>query len=268
MGVPPRLLVGMTKDDARWLALRIACGILAVGGCGGEGSAARDQDAGAGGQRSFEAGAGGAAGSRQGCLVTRSAPLGGLIADFSPADGGGPDAGGSTGAIEIGGNVYVYGGPATPQSAFRGGSFEIVENASSTSATQYAGVGITFSNCIDASAFSGVSFSIGGSISGCAMYFTATISEDTYNDGTTDSDPRGVCTLGPSDCYSPKADLTGLTSASQTIRIAWPAFVYGMPDQTIDPAKITGVEWSFEIAAGPSGTCAADVTVDDVSFFE
>ena len=258
----------MTKDGARRLALRIACAILTVGGCGGGGSAVRDQDAGAGGQRPSEVGAGGAAGAPQGCIVTRSAPLGGLIADFSPPDGGGADAGGSTGAVEIGGNVYAYGGPATPRYAFRGGTFEIVENAPSTSATQYAGVGISFADCVDASAFKGVSFSIGGSISGCAMYFTATISEDTYDDGTTDSDPRGVCTLGPSDCYSPKADLAGLTSAPQTIRFAWPAFVYGMPDPTIDPAKVTGVEWSLEIAAGPSGTCAADVTIDDVSFFE
>jgi hypothetical protein len=258
----------MTKDDARWLALRIACGILTLGGCGGGGSAARDQDAGAGGRRSSDAGAGGAAGAPQGCIVTKSAPLGGLIADFSLPDAGVPDAGGSTGAVEIGGDVYAYGGPATPQYAFRGGTFEIVENPSSTSATQYAGVGITFADCIDASAFSGVSFSIGGSISGCAMSFAATISEDTYNDGTTDADPRGVCTLGPSGCYSPKADLTGLTSAPQTLRFGWPAFIYGMPDQTSDPAKITGVEWSFEIAAGPSGTCAADVTIDDVSFFE
>jgi hypothetical protein len=268
MGVPPRLLVGMTKDDARSLALWFACGTLMVGGCGGGGSAAPDQDAGAGGQRPSEAGAGGATGAAQGCIVTRSAPLGGLIASFSAPDGGVPDAGDSIGATGIGGTVYAYGGPATPQYAFRGGSFEIVENAPSTSATQYAGVGIAFVDCIDASGFSGVSFSIAGSISGCAMHFTATLSEDTYNDGTADSDPLGVCTLGPSDCYSPKADLTGLTSAPQTIRFAWPAFAYGMPDQTVDPAKLTGVEWSFEIAAGPSGTCAADVTIDDVSFFE
>jgi|SRR5579871_1258949 len=261
----------MTKDGARSLTLRIACGILMVGGCGGGGSDAHGQDAGAGGQRSSEAGTGGTAGAAfvpQGCIVTKSAPVGGLIADFSPPDGGAPDASGSVGAIEVGGTVYAYGGSATPQYSFRGGALEIVESASSTSATQYVGVGITFADCVDASAFRGVRFSIAGSVSGCAMNFTATISEDTYNDGTTNSDPQGACILGLLDCYSPLVDVTGLTSAPQTISFAWPAFMYGMPDQTIDPATITGVAWSFAIAAGPSGTCAADVSIDDVSFFE
>ena len=258
----------MTKDGARWLALRIACGIGMVGGCGNGGSDAPGQDAGTGGQRSSEAGAGGAAVVPAGCLVTRSAPLGGLIADFSAPDGGVQDAGGSIGALEIGGDLYAYGGAATPPYSFHGGIFEITENAPSTSATQYAGVGISFADCIDASAFKGVSFSIAGSVSGCAMHFTATISEDTYNAGTADSNPQGVCTLGPLDCYSPSVDLSGLAVAPQTISFAWPAFTYGMPDQAVDPTKITGIEWSFAIAAGPNGTCAADVTIDDVSFFE
>ncbi len=260
----------MTEDDARSLTLRIACGILMFGGCGG-GSGKPVQDGGAGGQHSSEGGAGGTAGAPfvpQGCIVTKSAPLGGLIADFSSPDGGVPDAGGSVGAIEIGGAVYAYGGPATPHFSFRGGDLEIVESAVSTSSTQYAGVGITFADCVDASAFRGVRFSIAGSVSGCAMNFTATISEDTYNDGTTNSDPQGACTLGLLDCYSPLVDLTGLSSAPQTISFAWPAFMYGMPDQSIDPTKITGVGWTFAIAAGPSGTCEADVTIGDVSFFE
>lgn len=261
----------MTKDGARSLALRIVCGLLMVGGCGGGASDTRGQEPGAGGQRSSEAGAGGTGGAAfvpQGCIVTKSAPPSGLISDFSPPDAGVSDAGASVGAIEIGGNVYAYGGSATPQYSFRAGTLEIVENASSTSATQYAGVGITFADCVDASAFRGVRFSISGSVSGCAMNFTATISEDTYNDGTTNSDPQGACTQGLLDCYSPLVDVTGLTSAPQTISFAWPAFMYGMPEQTIDPARITGVGWTFAIAAGPSGTCAADVAIGDVSFFE
>src|SRR5450755_2490239 len=131
------------------------------------------------------AGAGGGdggaeAGAAQDCTPsdTSVAPTDGLIADFKDPDGG----------IEIMGGLFAYSasglnGQGAPSNAVAGGALHITENAPATSDPQYVGTFLYFAGCVDASAFSGVQFSISGSFSGCTMQVFSNDAE--HQDATT-----------------------------------------------------------------------------------
>jgi hypothetical protein len=259
----------------RWpsltVILLIAGGLVSLGCNGGTESGGRGGAGGAVVAPACASGGGGSGGADggptyPGCPETTTAPASGLIADFSLADGGNSDGGVTSAPIEIGGGIYLYGGPAAPQSAFSNGSLHITERGAAGTTEQFAGLVLYFNDCVDASAFSGISFSISGSFSGCTMQYAANFSEDEFNDGM--SDPKGTCTLGESSCYPPSAAITTVTATPQTMMFTWGAVGGGMPDSTVDPAKITGVEWEFTIAAAPTGTCTADLTIGDVQFYK
>jgi hypothetical protein len=208
-------------------------------------------------------GSGGEGGVGPGCNASNTlpAPSTGLIADFADADGG----------IEIMGGLFDYGGGSDdigrPSSSIDGGSLHITEDWPASSSPQYVGVFMYFQQCIDASAFSGVSFSISGSFSGCSMQVFAT--DSAHFDATSGADFAS----GPPGSYQPQAqlDMSQLSSTPQTVRIAFSSQLGGSPGTPLDPSTLIGMDWQFTIApADPdSGTasCVAQLTIDDLTFF-
>lgn len=202
-------------------------------------------------------GGGADAGSPSLGCQTSTAPAAALIADFSGAAASGGD-------ITIGnGGTYTYGPPA-PTLAQADGALHVTLDAPATTAAQYLGVGLYFNACVDGSSYSGVKFDIGGTLSGCTMVFSFNYREDDANA----SDPKGSCAAAL--CYAGQAPVT-VPAAMTTTAIAYSAVAGGAPIAgPLTPAAqtfLTGVQWQFNVPAGATQDCVADLTIDNVTFY-
>ena len=83
------------------------------------------------------------------------------------------------------------------------------------------------------------------------------------------SDPaKGSCSMPPAaDCYSNQKTVTGITTTPTTVQIPWSGFAGGVPTGPTDSTQLTGIQWQLTIAAG-TGTCAADISITDVKFYQ
>jgi hypothetical protein len=229
----------------------------AGGGVGSGGAAATGGAAAAGGA------GGGTLGMACTPATTMLAPANGLIADFAGPDGG----------LEVAGGLFVFPDPgaSAPAVSTTGGAFHITESAASTAATQYVGTGLFFNDCIDATAFTGVQFTIGGSFSGCTMqYATADVE---HEDATTDA----FMATGPAGSYPPQTTLaaSGITPTPQTLMMPFTSStIFGSPQTPIDKTKLVALVWQFTVPTGAPTTadggtpaCVADITIDNVTFY-
>jgi hypothetical protein len=208
-------------------------------------------------------GAGGGAGMACTASATMLAPANGLVADFMASDGG----------LEIAGVLVTYpsGSTAVPTFSTATGALHLTENAPATAAAQYLGIAIGFADCIDASAFTGVKFSISGSVSGCAMWYAAGDVE--HQDPATDS----YFATGPAGAYPPQTELTDsqVTAVPQTLVMPFTSStIFGDPETPIDKTKLVLVLWQFDVPAAAPATadggtpaCVADITIDNVTFY-
>jgi len=222
--------------------------VLAGGGAGGSaGTGGSDSASGAGG----------------GCNVsnTLASPASGLIADFADADGG----------IEIMGGVFDYGTGSEdigrPTTSMDSGSLHVTENQAATDVPQYVGVFMYFLQCVDASAFSGVKFTVSGSFSGCSMQIFA------CDSAHFDAGSGAALATGTPGSYQPQfgVDSSQVSLAPQTLVVPFTSQVGGSPATPLDPATLIGMDWQFTIDAAAAGSgapgCVADLTIDDVTFY-
>jgi hypothetical protein len=195
--------------------------------------------------------------------TTMLAPAGGLINDFTGTDGG----------SDLTWDPFPYSssGPGRPIASTSGGALHITENAPATSAPQYVGVALGFVDCIDATAFTGVQFSISGSFSGCTMQYA------TGDSGHQDPATGAPYSTGPAGAYPPQSTLTDaqVTAAPQTLMMPFTGTtIFGDPQTPLDTTKLIFVLWQFTIPAGAPATadggtpaCVADITIDNVAFY-
>lgn len=150
----------------------------------------------------------------------------------------------------------------------------------------YSGLGFYFDSCskIDASAFKGISFTIGGTVQGGAV----TVEIDTLNDtiaaswlnthtGTADPTAAGRCIPGPtavnqyaqSDCVEPTKVIT-VPATPGPISLMWGDFTTGKPEAAVTPSQILAIRFIFPNPVGvatPSVTSyPLDVTIDNIAF--
>jgi hypothetical protein len=230
----------------------------AAGAGGGAGSGGVRGSAGVGGG---VGGAGGAGARPCTPATTVQAPSGGLIADFMGPDGG----------VNLGGGFFVYSssGPGAPAISTAGGVLQVAENQAATSAPQYVGAGLYFASCIDASAFTGVAFSISGTMSGCTMQFAT--GDDQHQDPTT---TPGFAAGVPGG-YPPQTPISAgdVTVAPQVVKVPFAGTtIAGNPATPLDPRKAIFVLWQLTIPSatptdGAPAACTADLTIDDVTFY-
>ncbi len=195
--------------------------------------------------------------------TTIRAPMDGLITDFTQSDGG----------FDLTWDPFPYpaSGPARPIATTSGGALHITERGPATSAAQYVGVALSFVDCIDATAFTGVQFSISGSFSGCTMQY-----------GTADSEHQDPATgsryaTGPAGAYPPQSTLTAaeVTDTPQTLMMPFTGItIFGNPQTPLDTGKLIFALWQFTIPAAAPGTpdgatptCVADITIDNLAFY-
>jgi hypothetical protein len=128
-----------------------------------------------------------------------------------------------------------------------------------------------FADCIDATAFTGVSFTISGSFAGCTMQYGT---GDVEHSDSTVNTYRGT---GPAGSYDPQTTLTAgeITAAPQMLMMSFTSSsISGSPPTPLDKTKLIAVFWQFTVPAAASSTadaapaaCVADITIDNVAFY-
>jgi hypothetical protein len=126
----------------------------------------------------------------------------------------------------------------------------------------YAGFGFWFESCTSAATYTGIAFTVGGSLGGGSAEFQVQTSKNYPIDAI---NLKGECTGSwSSGCASNKSPL--LVSASPTpTTFLWTGLAGGQPETTVDPTELLGIQWQINCPA-TAATCAVDVTLDDVTF--
>ena len=243
----------------------VGCGSDSKGGStgsAGSSNAGSTGNAGTTGGGGTTGGSGGGGGSSAtlGCQAS-AAPPSAVIADFMSVDGGTP-------ILPIGG-TFTYGSPA-PMATVTNGAWHITLTAPGTASAQYLGVGIYFNGdaagtqCIDATAFTGVSFDIMGSIGGTGCTAQYSTNDSAHSNNATDMKGSGDSTS-----YAPQASVTAAATVA-TVMMPFSgtgAPSGGNPAVGVEKSKLTGVQWQFTTAAGTTNNCAIDLTIDNVKFY-
>ena len=129
----------------------------------------------------------------------------------------------------------------------------------------YAGGGLAFESCLDASAFTGIQFSIavsGGSLTGCSYEFQL----QTFEQRPTSQNPPGACDQLTTSCYSfPAARNLPAPSTDPAnptlVQIPFSSFTNVMMPA---PPQLVGLQWQI---SSSSGACTVELRIDDVDFY-
>jgi hypothetical protein len=125
-------------------------------------------------------------------------------------------------------------------------------------ANNFLGEGLFFAapSCVDASAFTGVTFTISGDLGSCPLVLQLNTGEDEQVQF------GGVCPNGAA-CFGPMSG--PLTAGTTTVHFA--DMAGGSPMAAVDPTSIMGVQWLTLLSVDPSAPpCVANFTISDVAF--
>ncbi len=257
------------------LTLRLWGGLALVAGlgaCGGGGSASRTgsggTSAGSGGAvgtGGTGTGTGGAGGAVALSCSAAIVPAAAKITDFSDWN---PTAG-KWGTGSLMGSLFKYNDPAPDggvASAVTSAVDPVTGNlsfAGTVRAGGYAGIGLSFDSCVDATAYTGIQFTMAGNTGGCALQLQV----QTYSQQPTSN--RGGCTAN---CYKFPAKQS-LTVGTAPITVRFAELTGGMPtDAAAIKREMVGLQWQLTVPApttdaGTQMDCTGvALTLDDVSF--
>ena len=120
------------------------------------------------------------------------------------------------------------------------------------------GWGATDGQCLDATGYSGVRFTIEGTLGTCQLLVGVNFSRDL--DVRLNS--AGTCPPG-NPCYGPTTGI--LTPNTGTLEARFADMSGGSPVDRVDATTLDGVLWT--LIAPLDGSCVASFTIDDVVFF-
>lgn len=150
----------------------------------------------------------------------------------------------------------------------------VVDEALNMKATIAAGDynGIVFwfgPACNDARHFSGISFSIKGTLNAqlqVQMQTSRNYPVDTTNAKGECTNPANPDVMDWGYCKNNYVTVaTALTTEAQTLQFAWADFTGGNPIATLQPAELVGIQLQFN--CGADADCTPDVTIDDLTFY-
>jgi hypothetical protein len=176
-------------------------------------------------------------------------------------------------ALGLDGKVFAYSAAAAPNASTatvettgaRGLTLDMTVGAQG-----YAGGGLNFDSCVDASAFNALEFTlttVSGSLTGCAWQVQLETQDQRPNNVT---DPTGgTCNPnGSGGCYRFPA-VSGLANPGTTGMTYTQLFTaFSNPASSTIPlrSQIVGIQWQVNSANSGSGTCAVVLRVDDIKF--
>lgn len=255
-----------------WLGL-VVCGLASTMlGCG-KGT----DDAGAGGASNGGASGASAGGGSAGASIpiedtcrggVTTPPVAALLTDFSdaapdPAHAGDYRFGGVDASRVQGGTVRFS---DTPNNK---GTLNLSEGTLGFSATvaaptasgpgefPYSGFALVVDGpaCVDASAYTGVSFELAGDLGDCILYLSFAYADDL---ATTADPARGLCS---GTCYPSEY---AITTSDTSVSFADAQTVPGVPVAPINTSKLVGVQW--QVVSTGTTSCTAEFTVANVRF--
>ncbi|HLK92107.1 MAG TPA: hypothetical protein VKZ18_19600 [Polyangia bacterium] len=172
--------------------------------------------------------------------------------------------------------LYSFGASPQPIYTVADSRVNITDTIQIGASSYYQGFGIYFdgeasgSDCLDASSYTGVSFSLSGSLTGagCSMEFAILDSEHLQSM----VDPRGA---GPVGSYAPQLEIPSetLTATPVTIRVPFTGIgapAGGSPPIPIDQHKLVGVQWWMStplVSDGEALECVWNINLSNVSFY-
>ena len=232
--------------------------------------------AGAGTGTAGATGGAGAASTSFACTGTK--PTAALITSFaSPAAAA--TAGNFTFLDGIPGGTFTY-QPGELTLTADGSTLEVKGTVNN-----YDGFGLYFNSCTDASAYTGVSFSVKGNAGYTGkLNFRVQSNADTAVDTT---NMKGTCVVpaGTTDtyplCHNSAKDIP-VTATATVVTVNFADLAGGVPTAVTNGSDVVGLEWAFNWTAAPAagtggasaggaggaanGPFTADITIDDVKF--
>jgi hypothetical protein len=267
------LCAGAGRDRYRWWVRRrdsapAGKGGAAAGGSTGLGGAVTGtggSSTGTGGVATGVGGAGGGAEAGPAACIPFAVPNQNItdFTNFSPTA-----TGGSWGdPMSLTGGTFLYQGTGdAPAIVFDATAANPSLGITATvPAGSYAGFGFYFGPaCVDASMYTGLTFTMGGALGGAAAVMQLQTDEDYPVDIT---NMKGHCPgTFSSGCGFPSANLT-VANPGVATPIPFATFMGGKPMATVDPQKLVGIQWQFNCPATDAGTeCDVSITLDDVHF--
>lgn len=128
------------------------------------------------------------------------------------------------------------------------------------------GFGLRFVNgCVDASAYSGISFTLGGNPgpSG-ALSVHLGIVRDAVFPGS------AAANMCPSEnlaaCFGPAATVP-VPATPASVMLRWSDFAGGRPTPTTDGSDLLSIVWTFDLTQSPTLAYSVDITIDDLAFW-
>ena len=235
-----------------------------VGGSRGTGGAVGT--AGRGGPGGMSGGQGGASGAGP-MVCSGTPPASALITDFSDAVVGPSGIGFGT-APNLGGGTFSYAAPGLTAPvlslALTGSTGQALQVVASPGLTTdpgnaWSGFGLGFNMCVDASAYTGVQFTITGDVGNCGLTFATQFSED---NSVTDDPNFGSCTAATG-CFPPSSTQPILAG---TNIVDFSQMFGGSPATAVDAHALTGVQWQFNAPTDGVSVCSASFTISNVTF--
>lgn len=280
------VFVGVGVTLAATLAVVMGCG----GGSGATRPGATGGTTGTGTGGTTTTGTGGAGGTSAGTGGTSSTATLSCTPGFSPPEASlttftsGTDWSGVSGkwgtSTNLLGSIYAYNGSKSGTSTFKAavdttnGVLDIGATASTgvtggmIAAGDYAGGGLSFSQCVNTTAYSGVTFTLGGTAGGCDVFFQAqTFEEQGASNG-------GGCPSGGS-CYSfPQLKVVSgpAEPTGQPITVHFSDLMGGAPDAAAAIAmQLVGLQFQLQSStpvadAAQTGCSGVTLTIDNVAF--
>ncbi|MES1171979.1 MAG: hypothetical protein ABUL77_01975 [Bacteroidota bacterium] len=248
----------MPKTHARFVAsLVVVCGgFVACGGGtgsprGGTGGTTNGTGGAGTGTGGASTGTGGAGGAGVGFACNAMLAPNANITEFTDATAQGRWG---TAPTTFTGGIFSYseaGSTFTAAIDLAAHSFRLMG-----SVMGYAGGGLYFDLCTDASAYSGVRFTIAGDLGMCALELQVQTNSDKMVET---NGMKGTCSTG---CSFPSAKnlQTMITGAGpQTITVPFSAFTGGAP-VAFSNKEVVGLQWQLTSMT----SCSPNVTIDNV----
>jgi hypothetical protein len=168
------------------------------------------------------------------------------------AGGGATATGGRGGAAGMAGGAL---GPVGITENLTGGDWHI-----SGVIGNYSGFVVSLACATDASAFSGIQFTISGT-AGTPNRLTMQAAFAGDEAGSRVTPMIGMC---EGTCSAPFTTIT-LTATKTLVQIPWSTFTGGRPISTVNPAQLTALRWIFNWSPTMQ-PYAVDLRIDDLSF--
>jgi hypothetical protein len=188
----------------------------------------------------------------------------GQVADFSPAVWNS-----STGKWcadnGLRGSVFSYSGTASTAAAAVDATSQNLKLNLTVGATDYAGGGLTFDSCVNASDFTSVQFNAtitAGSLTGCVWQVQLQTQDQR---ASTTSPSGGTCA---SNCYRfpTVANLAAPTATATTYTEAFTTFSNPASSTIATRTQVVGLQWQVNSGSAGAGTCTVELRIDNIKF--